>query len=61
MRSFRRRLDLFTAGSGIDAIGDIRGNGVVEQRDLLADQRDIGAQAGQCDRTDVMPIEAYTS
>ncbi len=43
------------------AVGDVGAHRVVEQADLLADQRDGAAQAGERDAANVLPVDGEAS
>ena len=43
--------------AGGSAIGDVRGDGIVEQDDVLADERNVGAYRIQCEIPQVDAVE----
>src|SRR5262249_9198867 len=43
------------------SIGDVGGDRIVEQHDLLAHQRDLAAQIGECDAGQVLSVEQYAA
>src|SRR5690606_23548299 len=50
--------DLFFAGISQRAVGDVARDGVVEQHDVLRDQRHLAAQVGEADIADIDAVDA---
>ena len=57
VRGVRRALDGLARRVRHRAVGDVGGDGVVEQRDVLAHQREVAAQIGERERVDVVAVE----
>jgi hypothetical protein len=58
---FRGRDDVALGGAVHRAVGDVRVDGIVEQHDLLADERDVAAQAFQRQGLQVVPVEEHAA
>ena len=61
MRRVGRTLDRIARRTAHRAVGDIGGDRVVEEHDVLADHRDVRSQVGQRERVDVMAVDADAS
>jgi hypothetical protein len=57
MRRLGRGDDLLFARSCLPPVGDVRGNGIIEQGHILADQPDVGTQAGEANALDVVAVD----
>ncbi len=59
VRGFGRGDDVRLAGVAHHAVRDIGRDAVVEEHDVLAHQRDVGAQAGERQRLQIVAVEQY--
>ena len=61
VRRLGRALDRLARRVRHRAVGDVGGDRVVEQHDLLADERDLPAQIGEADRREILTVEQHAA
>ena len=61
VRRLGRALDRLARRVRHRAVGDVGGDRVVEQHDLLAHQRDLPPQVGEADRREVLAVEQHAA